>query len=122
MASATEVSTRCAPPSGKLYEEVGLNPGWPRVADLGTWMDVYGAPSPNAEQVHTANTAYLIHLDDPTETIRPQVDEVAEARWFSYEALPEKLAFPDHVGRVLSVSRELPPETHGAGDLVDRTW
>jgi 8-oxo-dGTP diphosphatase len=89
----------------ELREELGLDGRV--VAYIGSWMDVYGTVQDNQADEHTLNCAYLVELLDPDAAPILQADEVLEARWFALAALPEPLAFPDHMGAVLAAGARL---------------
>jgi 8-oxo-dGTP diphosphatase len=110
----------------ELREELGLV--GEAIVYLGTWMDVYEPPVGDGQRDHTANSAYLVRLDDASAPITTQPDEVAEARWFPLDAVPpladvpQGLAFPNHLARVLSLAKKVSPGPRSAQGLVDRTW
>ena len=89
----------------ELGEELGL--AGRVIAFIGSWMDVYESPGRDPAGEHTLNCAYLVELDDPGAAPVLQADEVLEARWFDLTALPEPLAFPDHMGAVLAAAARL---------------
>ncbi len=105
----------------ELMEELGLS--GTAVAFVGTWMDTYGQTSGDRDSVsHTANSAYLIDLDEWGADIRLEPDEVVGAAWFPLDRLPDDLAFPDHLVRVLAVAADVAAEPRGAALPPDRIW
>jgi 8-oxo-dGTP diphosphatase len=92
----------------ELREELGLDGRV--VAYIGSWMDVYGSAQDNQADEHTLNCAYLVELVDPAASPILQAKEVLEVRWFGLDALPEPLAFPDHMPAVLRAAGRLDPE------------
>lgn len=76
------------------------------VGYIGTWVDPYAdGADPEAEQVSVQYYAAV-----PTGALGPVVDptEVAEARWFGLDALPEALAPPGTLEAALTaLSRAL---------------
>jgi 8-oxo-dGTP pyrophosphatase MutT (NUDIX family) len=104
----------------ELAEEVGLA-GEP-IAYLGTWMEAYGEPAPDGLQEHVAISVYLTRLLDPRAAMTLQREEVVDARWFGLGELPDPLASPDHLVRVLALARDALAEPDGLRDLPDRIW
>jgi len=104
----------------ELKEELGLS--GKAVAYLGTWMDTYGPPAVDGIIDQTANSAYLIELDDSNISFVLEQNEVLDAQWFPLDKPPDSLAFPVHVERVLSVARKLAAESLPRAELPDRDW
>ncbi len=115
----------------EVAEEVGLRVR--AVSYLGLWIDVYGPATFDGLLEHTANSAYLMQLaDEPAEmcgesmdipTQNLELDEVTEARWFPLTELPDELAFPNHVCRVLALARQVAARPDpDRRDLPDRSW
>ncbi len=72
---------------------------------VGIWIDTYGAADPADPPDATLNCYYhAVTADDRS----PVVDsrEASEAAWFAPDALPDAIAFPDHVREVLEAWRE----------------
>jgi ADP-ribose pyrophosphatase YjhB (NUDIX family) len=88
----------------ELQEELGLTGR--AVAYLGSWMDTY-QPAGGQALEHTLNCAYLIELDDPDTMPRIDPEEVQAADWFDLDALPEPIAFPDHMHAVLRAAAQV---------------
>jgi ADP-ribose pyrophosphatase YjhB (NUDIX family) len=102
----------------ELLEEAGLRGR--AVAYIGTWMDVYGPPERDGAVIHTAVGAYLIELEDPQQPLTLQAEEALEARWFSLDRLPGRLAFGAHARPMLDAAAAIVAGT--ATPLPDRTW
>jgi 8-oxo-dGTP diphosphatase len=96
----------------ELEEETGLRGR--AVAYLGAWIDVYGPPADDGLLIHTIVSGYLVELEDPTATPRPQPGEAVEVGWFAFDELPSPIAFPGHVPAMVAAARAL---TAGAGPL-----
>jgi len=82
---------------------------------LGIWLDDYGEPSPALGQPEiTMCLYYLAHpVDGGDASVDP--DEVAEVRWFPADALPERMAFPNHVYEVLDAWKAKLPLSREGG-------
>ncbi|MGH2853981.1 MAG: NUDIX hydrolase [Solirubrobacteraceae bacterium] len=115
----------------ELAEEVGLRAS--AVSYLGTWIDVYGPATFDGLHEHTANSAYLMQMvgepagmrhglaDVSAESL--QLDEVTAARWFSLDEIPEEIAFPNHVCKVLALTRQVVARSGCDQQLLpDRNW
>jgi 8-oxo-dGTP diphosphatase len=102
----------------ELAEETGL--AGKTVRYLGSWMDVYGPPAPDGLQETTVNIVYLVELEGNSAAIAVQGNEVLEAKWFSFADLPEELAFPRHLPRVLRAAAEATGLGRELGELPDR--
>jgi 8-oxo-dGTP diphosphatase len=103
----------------ELHEEVGLTGR--AIAYLGTWMDTYDSSAPYTA-ISTVNSAYLVQLEAKVQIERLQAEEVSEARWFPLSKLPNSLAFPAHLYRVLGLAAIVAAESHAGGELPDRAW
>jgi ADP-ribose pyrophosphatase YjhB (NUDIX family) len=103
----------------ELEEELGI--AAEAVAYIGTWIDVYGPPAVDGVQEHTVNSAYIMRLHAPTGELRLQADEVLEAAWFGLDALPEPLAFPDHMHAMLAAAASRVDQPMDE-PLPDRIW
>jgi len=86
----------------EVFEETGLRVRL--IGFLGIWIDRYGDERDGGLPTITHNAYY--HAV-PAGGIATRLDpaEVAEAGWFEPEALPERLAFPDHSLAVLAAWR-----------------
>lgn len=85
----------------EVYEETGL-----RVAItglLGMWMDTYHQGGRTQDTLNI----YFTATPSPGSTPTADGDEVSEIGWFSADALPERIAFPDHASAVLEAWRAL---------------
>lgn len=71
---------------------------------LGMWIDSYAPDGPDAEKV-TLNVYFHATADGAAEP-RADPTEVAEVGWFSPGELPQDIAFPGHVPRVLEAWRD----------------
>jgi ADP-ribose pyrophosphatase YjhB (NUDIX family) len=89
----------------ELWEETGL--AGRAVAYLGAWMDAYGEPEPDGQQIQTLVSGYLCRLEDPAAPPRPDPAEAREVRWFPLSAPPAPLAFPRHVPAMIAAGAEL---------------
>ena len=106
----------------ELAEELGL--AGEAIAYIGTWIDVYGPPARDGIRDHTANSAYLMRLGGDG-GVELRGDEVLAARWFPLDALPERLAFPDHIRPMLRAAATAAARLSGAehaGPPPDRIW
>ena len=104
----------------ELAEELGLRGR--AVAYLGTWMDSYGPPALDGVVDQTANSAYLVELDQPDTDAVLERNEILEVRWHPLERPPDRLAFPDHVERVLALARDLRRDDAEPTTPADRIW
>jgi ADP-ribose pyrophosphatase YjhB (NUDIX family) len=103
----------------ELEEELGIAAD--AVAYIGTWIDVYGPPAADGIQEHTVNSAYIMRPQTPpVRELRLQADEVLEAGWFPLDALPEPLAFPDHMHPMLAAAADR--SARPFEPLPDRSW
>lgn len=85
----------------EVYEETGLQV---RVTGyLGVWIDAYADP-PAPDDAETINVAYY-HAVPVGEGGPPDPAEVSELGWFSWDELPDELAPPETLVRVLSAAR-----------------
>jgi 8-oxo-dGTP pyrophosphatase MutT (NUDIX family) len=104
----------------ELAEELGLR--GKAVAYIGTWMDKYGQPVGEDIVDHTANSAYLVELEDWDGDLQLQRNEVLSAGWFPFNDLPDDLAFPEHLAQMLSAACAMASVQQGASRLPDRIW
>jgi ADP-ribose pyrophosphatase YjhB (NUDIX family) len=102
----------------ELAEELGL--AGRATAYIGAWMDVYGDAAPDGIRLHCVTSAYLVELEVPEAEPRPDPAEATGSGWFSLEALPDELAFPDHARPMLAAAAALIAGT--APPLPDRVW
>ncbi len=91
----------------ELHEELGL--AGRVVAYVGSWIDVYRSPGVGEHGEHTLNCAYLVELLDPGAAPTLLPEEVLEVGWFALDKLPDPLAFPEHMGLMLSAAGRLDP-------------
>ena len=87
----------------EVREETGLEV---RVtALLGIWMDTYGTAVGAVPADATMNCYFTaVPLDDRAAVVDPA--ESSEAGWFTPDAIPRELAFPDHAGLVIQAWRD----------------
>jgi 8-oxo-dGTP diphosphatase len=87
----------------ELLEETGLRV---RVTGLlGMWMDRYRAPGPGLPPQATLNIYYhAVPLGMPPGAFHSP--EVTESGWFEPDRVPERLAFPSHIGPAVTAWRE----------------
>jgi ADP-ribose pyrophosphatase YjhB (NUDIX family) len=99
----------------EVKEETGLEIR--TTAILGIWIDTYAPDGPEADKV-TLNVYY--HAT-PTGTAEARLDpnEVAEIGWFAPGELPNALAFPGHIPKVLRAWARAVEERSPAGPVVD---
>ena len=102
----------------ELEEELGI--AAEAVAYIGTWIDAYGPPAVDGIQEHTVNSAYIMRPRTPAGELLLQAEEVLEAGWFALDALPEPLAFPDHMRPMLAAAAVRC--TRPFEPLPDRIW
>ena len=76
---------------------------------LGTWVDAY-ADDPAEPDAEVINVAY--YLATPRASASSEVDpvEVSAVEWFAWDGLPDDLAPPGTLTRVLEVARSAPCE------------
>jgi 8-oxo-dGTP diphosphatase len=104
----------------ELAEELGLT--GEAIAYIGTWIDVYGPPARDGIHEHTANSAYLMRLRGTGTTPRLQPEEVSDVGWFALDALPERLAFPDHIRPMLRAAAARAGAQVPTEPPPDRIW
>jgi ADP-ribose pyrophosphatase YjhB (NUDIX family) len=102
----------------ELTEELGVTGR--ATAYIGAWMDLYGDPAPDGVRLHCVTSSYLVTLEEPDATPRPDPDEATAYGWFDLGALPDDLAFPDHARPMLAAAAAVLAGT--APPLPDRTW
>jgi len=88
---------------------------------LGMWLDTYGDGRDGKPPETTLNIYYHAVPAVSEAQVEVQPDEVQAARWFLPAELPQNIAFPHHIGQVLTGWRRWVEDGHPSGPTYDVT-
>jgi 8-oxo-dGTP pyrophosphatase MutT (NUDIX family) len=99
----------------EVKEETGLSIRTTGI--FGMWIDTYAPSGPDADKV-TLNVYFHATPTGATEA-RLDPNEVAEIGWFGPNELPDNLAFPGHIPKVLCAWKVAAEERSPAAAVLD---